>query len=291
MTKSMTGFGKANTQLSDKKIKIEIRSLNSKAFDLNLKIPNYYKEFEHKLRSELSKELERGKIEVYIAIENKKTTTTSSINNTLAKQYYKELNKLAKDLGEKNSNILDLALKMPDVLKAETKKTVASSKEWSSVKKAINEAIKEFQKFRLDEGKVLGKDFKSRITKIDSLLTKIKAADSKRIKNIRTRIKNNLAEVISENKIDKNRFEQEIIFYIEKLDITEEKLRLKTHLNYFIKTLSEKSSGRKLNFISQEIGREINTIGSKANNAEIQQLVVRMKDELEKIKEQLLNVL
>jgi uncharacterized protein (TIGR00255 family) len=291
MIKSMTGFGKSVTEIPGKKITIEIRSLNSKSFDLNLRLPYLYKEKELELRGDLSKQIERGKLDVTIFTESTQETSPVVINKTLAKRYYQELKELSKEIEGEDKNFLSLVLKMPEVMKSEKEIAELDKNEWNQVKGAIGKALEAFQKFRSDEGKVLEKEFKTRIDTIAKLLKDVVSNDAKRIKNIRTRIEKNLDELVEKEKIDKNRLEQELIYYIEKLDITEEKLRLKTHLDYFLKTMQEPSGGRKLGFISQEIGREINTIGSKANDASIQKFVVEMKDELEKIKEQLLNVL
>ncbi len=287
----MTGFGKSVTESPGKKITVEIRSLNSKSLDLNLRIPYLYKEKELELRSELSKQIERGKLDVTVFTESTQETLPVVINKNLAKKYYQEIKILANELDADTTNFLSLVLKMPDVLKPEKEIAELDKNEWIVVKDTINKAIEAFQEFREDEGKVLQKEFETRIETIEDLLKEVVSKDSKRIKNIRSRIEKNLDELFEKEKIDKNRLEQELIYYIEKLDITEEKLRLKTHLDYFLKTMKEPSGGRKLGFIAQEIGREINTIGSKANDANIQQFVVQMKDELEKIKEQLLNVL
>ena len=289
--KSMTGFGKATNEITGKKITVEIRSLNSKQLDLNLRIPYLYKEKELELRTEIAKQIERGKVDVSVFTESTQETIPTTLNKSLAKAYYNELKSLSQELNDTNDNLLSLVVKMPDVLKAERETVELDENEWKEVKATINKAIEAFQKFRIDEGNTLAKEFQSRISKIDSLLKEVISLDEQRVETIKKRIKNNLAEVIDVNKIDQNRFEQELIYYIEKLDITEEKLRLKTHLDYFTSTMLELGSGRKLGFISQEIGREINTIGSKANDASMQKLVVQMKDELEKIKEQLLNVL
>jgi len=286
----MTGFGKAIAEVAGKKVNVEIRSLNSKQLDLNFRIPYIYKEKELELRSEVSKQLERGKVDVSIYLEALQDAVPVAINKTRAKVYYKELQGLSVELNEAQ-NLLPLVLKMPDVMKAEKEIVELDEAEWNGVKKAVDQAIDAFQKFRSDEGNTLEKEFKSRIAIIGSLLQEVVSLDGLRITNIKERIKTNLAEAIDKEKIDQNRFEQELIYYIEKLDITEEKLRLKTHLDYFIVTMEEAAAGRKLGFITQEIGREINTIGSKANDSGIQKLVVQMKDELEKVKEQLLNVL
>jgi uncharacterized protein (TIGR00255 family) len=270
---------------------VEIRSLNSKQLDLNFRIPYIYKEKELELRSEVSKQVERGKVDVSIYLESIQDVMPVAINKTLARFYYNELKSLSEELKEKDQNLLPLVLKMPEVLKGEREIVELDEAEWKEIKKAVDQAIEAFQKFRSDEGRTLAKEFKSRIAIIASLLQEVVKLDGLRITNIKERIKTNLAEAIDKEKIDQNRFEQELIYYIEKLDITEEKLRLKTHLDYFTVTLEELAAGRKLGFITQEIGREINTIGSKANDSAIQKLVVQMKDELEKIKEQLLNVL
>ena len=291
MIKSMTGFGKATSEFSSKKITVEVRSLNSRQLDLNLRMPYSYKENELELRAEISKQIERGKVDITVFTEFLQEALPIAINKTLAKTYYKELKSLAEELNEDTSNLLALTMKMPDVLKVEKEIVELDMEEWKQVKATVDKAIEAFQKFREDEGKTLSDEFEMRIGIIDKLLIDVVAMDASRVENIRTRIKNNIADVIDKEKIDENRFEQELIYYIEKLDITEEKLRLKTHLDYFMEAMKEQGSGRKLGFISQEIGREINTIGSKANDATVQKMVVQMKDELEKIKEQLLNVL
>ncbi|OFY82417.1 MAG: YicC family protein [Bacteroidetes bacterium RIFCSPLOWO2_12_FULL_35_15] len=291
MIKSMTGFGKAVLEIPGKKITVEVRSLNSKQLDLNLRMPYVYKEKELELRSDISKQIERGKVDLSVYTESTQEILPVAINKTLVKTYYKELKSLSEELNEENQNLMALILKMPDVLKAEREVVELDEEEWNQVKLVVNKAIEAFQKFRSDEGKTLAIEFNSRIGIIYELLAEVMSNDAIRVETIRTRIKNNIAELVEKEKIDENRFEQELIYYIEKLDITEEKLRLKTHLDYFIKTMQEPGCGRKLGFISQEIGREINTIGSKANDATIQKMVVQMKDELEKIKEQMLNVL
>ncbi|MEI6489380.1 MAG: YicC/YloC family endoribonuclease [Bacteroidota bacterium] len=291
MIKSMTGFGKASDEFSGKKITVEIRSLNSKQLDLNLRMPYIYKEKELELRGEIAKQIERGKVDISIYTEALQEALPIAINKTLAKAYYTELKALAEELHETKSDLFKLTMQMPDVLKAERELVELNLDEWKLVKETVDKAIEAFQKFRTDEGKILSNEFEMRIGFIVKLLTDVISLDDARVENIRQRIKNNIAELIEKDKIDENRFEQELIYYIEKLDITEEKLRLKTHLDYFTATMKELGSGRKMGFIAQEIGREINTIGSKANDSSIQKLVVQMKDELEKIKEQLLNVL
>jgi len=289
MIKSMTGFGKASQELSDKTINIEIRSLNSKSADISLRLSSGLRNYELELRNEISKQLERGKIDLSIFIESKKAEMPVEINIELAKAYHKQLKNLALELNEPIANVLQQVLKFPDVLKNERKET--DENEWKLIKHCLNSALEELNNFRDIEGLSLKKDFETRISKINICLEEIKTLDLIRINDIKNRIRNNIEDVIGKSNLDENRFEQELIYYIEKLDINEEKVRLKTHLDYFIETCNEKSAGRKLNFISQEIGREINTIGSKANDAQIQKLVVLMKDELEKIKEQANNVL
>ncbi|MGB3948139.1 MAG: DUF1732 domain-containing protein [Bacteroidia bacterium] len=289
--KSMTGFGKAIAEVFGKKVTVEIRSVNSKSMDLNVRMPYLYKEKELELKSEVSKQLERGKVDVTIFTDSLQENLPVAVNKNLLKAYYSELEGVAKEIGAGNAGLLELVLKMPDVMKAEKELQEFNEVEWNEVKKVVFSAIGSFQEFRIQEGTVLALEFMNRIGIISELLLLVEQQDSIRIDNVRSKIKNALAEVIDKEKIDQNRFEQELIYYIEKLDITEEKLRLKTHLDYFLSTMKEPAAGRKLGFIAQEIGREINTIGSKANEANIQKMVVQMKDELEKIKEQLLNVL
>lgn len=285
----MTGFGKAKNEFENKIVSVEIRSLNSKNIDLSLRLSSVYRDKEHELKNEITKLLERGKIDLSIYVENKIEESPIEINTELAKLYYKKIKQLAEELNEPSQNIMSHVLKMPDVLKSERKEP--NEQEWKDIHKVIISAIENLNQFRTDEGKSIKNDFIDRLNIIEKSLENIKTIDSKRISNIKERIRKNLDDVISKDKIDQNRFEQEILYYIEKLDINEEKVRLKTHLDYFNKTMMEPSCGRKLNFIAQEIGREINTIGSKANDAEMQKLVVIMKDELEKIKEQTNNVL
>lgn len=285
----MTGFGKAAKEFSNKTVSVEIRSLNSKNVDLSLRLSSIYRDKEHELKSEVAKLLERGKIDLSVYVESKKQETPVEVNTELAKAYYEKLKQLAIDLNEPQTNLLTQVLKMPDVLKSERKEP--DEEDWKDIHEVIMSAIASLNKFREDEGNSIVKDFEDRLGIISDSLEKIKEHDAARIQTIKDRIRKNLEDVVGTDKIDNNRFEQELIYYIEKLDINEEKVRLKTHLDYFIKTMKEPSGGRKLNFIGQEIGREVNTIGSKANDAEMQKLVVLMKDELEKIKEQTNNVL
>lgn len=289
MIKSMTGFGKAVCEVQNKKITVEARSLNSKQLDLNMRMPGQYRQKELELRTDVSKRVERGKVDISIFYELSEESKTSNINRELVKRYYNELTSLADELHDKNTSYLPLILKMPDIYKAE--KEEPDENEWEQIKSTLDEALNELNKFRMDEGEILGKEFESRIENIKSLLNNIEPLDAQRIIRLRERIKKDISEFVENEKIDQNRFEQELIYYIEKIDFTEEKTRLRAHCDYFLATLKEDSSGRKLGFISQEIGREINTLGSKANDSDIQKMVVQMKDELEKIKEQLLNVL
>lgn len=285
----MTGFGKATKEFEKRTVNVEIRSLNSKGMDLSLRLSNSYRENELELRSEITRLLERGKVDLSIYVESKSVETPVEINSDLAKEYQRKIKQLATDLNEPANDVLYQILKMPDVLKSERREP--DENEWKEIKTVITEAVESLNKFRLQEGKSIEKDFSDHLGVIQTCLNKIIELDKSRIAGIKDRIKGNLNEVIGADKIDNNRFEQELIYYIEKLDINEEKVRLKTHLDYFLTTMKEPSGGRKLNFIAQEIGREINTIGSKANHAEMQKLVVLMKDELEKIKEQTSNVL
>lgn len=288
--KSMTGYGKAVCELPQKKITIELRSLNSRQLDLSLRLPPLYRDKEADLRTEIARNVERGKIDFSLYLEQAGETGQVGINRALALGYYRDLKNLAAELGEEErTNYLSLLVKMPDVLRQD--KAEVGEDEWKLVMKSAHDAIAAFNKFRDDEGKVLAGEFEQRIGIILAKLAEVNAMDPQRSAAIRDRLNRNLEEFIEIEKIDRNRFEQELIYYFEKLDITEEKLRLQTHCEYFLQTMNEPSSGRKLGFISQEIGREINTIGSKANHAGIQKLVVQMKDELEKVKEQLLNVL
>ena len=284
MIQSMTGFGKSVLSLTDKHISIEIKSLNSKSIDINTRIPQAYREKELDFRKLIAEQLLRGKVDFSIFVENTGTQTPSKINPNIVKSYIEQMRAIVDgDLTE----LLKMAVRMPDASQTTTESV--SEEELSAIFEHISLAITDLQTFRIQEGKVLEKDFVLRISNIDSLLQEVQALDSERLALIRERLEKAVADIQS---VDANRFEQELIFYLEKLDITEEKIRLKKHLDYFLETLhSEDSNGRKLSFIAQEIGREINTLGSKANFAPMQQLVVQMKDELEKIKEQVLNVL
>ena len=284
MIQSMTGFGKSVLSLADKHISIEIKSLNSKSIDINTRIPQVYREKELDFRKLIAEQLQRGKVDFSIFIENTGTQTPSKINPNIVKSYIEQMRTIVDgDLTE----LLKMAVRMPDAL--QTTSESISEEELSVIFQHINLAITDLQNFRTQEGKVLEKDFVLRINNINRLLQEVQGLDEERLALIRERLEKAVADI---QNVDTNRFEQELIFYLEKLDITEEKIRLKKHLDYFLETLhSEESNGRKLSFIAQEIGREVNTLGSKANFAPMQQLVVQMKDELEKIKEPVLNVL
>ncbi|GGK39638.1 MULTISPECIES: YicC/YloC family endoribonuclease [Flavobacteriaceae] len=285
MIQSMTGYGKTVLQLPTKKITIELKSLNSKNLDLNIRIPAYYREKELYIRKKLATALVRGKVDFSVFIENNGVELSSKINENVVKEYMHQLRKI---VDSNEVELLKMAVKLPDSLKTEREEL--DEKEWAQINVAIENTIDEITTYRIDEGKVLLEDFVLRISIIEDLLEKVVEIDPKRIEQVKEKLRKSIAEL--ETNIDQNRFEQELIYYIEKLDITEEKVRLKNHLDYFKKALkSDDSNGKKLGFITQEIGREINTIGSKSNFAPMQKLVVQMKDELEKIKEQNLNVL
>ncbi len=288
----MTGFGKAQAEYEGKKISVETRSLNSKQADISLRLPAIYKEKELILRQIISKKMVRGKIELSLWIEGNDADKKSKINGAAVREYYRQLQQIAEEMDYTigNEQMLQTIMRIPDVMK--TERPELDKKEWELVLETSQKAIEELMSFRAQEGAALEKDLRRRIELIRSYLVEIVPYETKRIETIRTRMHNNLEEYVNKKSMDENRFEQEIIFYIEKLDITEEKVRLVNHCAYFEETCdTTQAAGKKLGFISQEIGREINTIGSKANHAEIQKKVVQMKDELEKIKEQLLNIL
>jgi uncharacterized protein (TIGR00255 family) len=289
MIRSMTGFGSANAEYKTKAISIDIKSLNSKYFDLNLRLPSEYRDKDLELRTELARELERGKIEVIISLEAGETEPATSINKLAFEKYYKELKVLDKKFKLGATDFLNVILRLPDAVI--TPEERLDEKEWTLIRKTLDKAVKAFHNFRDKEGKFMEADLKDRIAAIEKSLKRIDETDGARIENLRKRMQDNLNEYFSSENIDKNRFEQELLFYIEKMDISEEKVRLRSHCEYFISTMKENSNGKKLGFISQEMGREINTLGAKANDASIQKLVVEMKDELEKIKELLMNVL
>lgn len=285
MIKSMTGYGKSVLQLPTKKISIEIKSLNSKNLDINARMPSLYREKELTIRKLIANKLQRGKIDFNLFMEMTGEETSSQINKPVVKEYIKQL---AEVIDGDRTELLKMAIRLPDAVM--TERDDIDEDEWQKISNAVDESISKIQNYRLDEGKVLKSDFEKRITNISQLLEKVIEMDPERIDGVRARLEKGIADI--KEKVDENRFEQELVYYIEKFDITEEKVRLKNHLEYFLKSLnSPDSNGKKLGFISQEIGREINTIGSKSNYAPMQKLVVQMKDELEKIKEQLLNVL
>lgn len=285
MIQSMTGYGKTVLQLPERKITVEIKSLNSKNLDINVRIPAYYREKELEIRKQIALETTRGKIDFSIYIEENGSKTNSKINKNIVSEYINQLKNIATG---RDIDFLEMAIRLPDALK--TEKEELNEQEWQHIQKAIEKTLKELVAYRKDEGKALLTDFEKRIKNIQALLKKVSETDPERVIKIKEKLKKSISEI--KEKADENRFEQELIYYIEKIDITEEKVRLKNHLEYFMLELkSIKSNGKKLGFISQEIGREINTIGSKANYAPMQKLVVQMKDELEKIKEQSLNVL
>lgn len=282
----MTGFGKSLLQLADKKIIIEIKSLNSKAIDLNTRIAQAYKEKELTLRKLISDTLERGKIDFTLTVENTSASSTSTLNAPVVRGYIEQMRAISPN--GPDVEFLKMAVRMPDALTTPVEEV--DEREFAQIEEQLVLALKQLQEFRSSEGAILQKDFELRIRNIQQLLTQVEALDTERLAAIRSRMERAVEEI--RDRVDENRFEQELIFYLEKLDITEEKVRLANHLNYFLTTLEEpQSNGRKLGFIAQEIGREINTLGSKANHAQMQQIVVLMKNELEKIKEQVLNIL
>lgn len=287
----MTGFGLISQDLGNVKYTVEIKSLNSKFLELSVKLPRIFSEKEFELRNECSRLIERGKVNLAINIEqNEAKNAALGIDVNLLQQYLEQLKEVSVKTGQQADNLLQLALGLPDVMKYTEEK--ASEDEWKTVAHLFKKTVEAFQQFRLDEGSVLENDLKLRIGIILENLEKVVVEEPVRIITIKERLNNFLADAVGKENVDQNRFEQELIYYIDKLDITEEKIRLKTHCDYFLETLkSADANGKKLGFIAQEIGREVNTLGSKANNATIQKLVVGMKEELEKIKEQLLNVL
>lgn len=289
----MTGFGKAELAYLDKTIHAEIRSLNSqKGIDLSLKFTTQFREQEHALRNLIAERLLRGKIDVYITIEKADHTPEVLLNKRIIKAYYQELRQIAEEIGAPQDNLLATVLGLPEV--AEGGAEESDEQEWKAIVEAILLAIDDLDRFRGGEGRTIAEDMMQRIELISRYAAEVQQVDKTRIEEIRLRLKNNVEAVIGKDKIDPNRLEQELIYYIEKLDVTEELVRLRAHCNYIrqaIEDTKEQQKGRRLNFISQEIGREINTLGSKANHAKMQKLVVNMKDELEKIKEQIGNVL
>lgn len=285
MIQSMTGFGKASLQLPTKKITVEIKSLNSKGLDLNVRMPSAFREMELGLRNKIAQKLERGKVDFSLFVEVTGEETSSKINVPIVKAY---INQMKEVVNGDETELLKMAVRMPDALKTEREEI--DENDWKTIEGIIEQALDNIYSFRVSEGVSLEKEFLLRIGNIMSLMNETVALDSERIENVKNRLRLAIDEL--KVNVDENRFEQELIFYLEKMDITEEKVRLENHLNYFIETLAgTEANGRKLGFIGQEMGREINTMGSKSNHAQMQKLVVQMKDELEKIKEQVLNVL
>ena len=286
MIQSMTGFGKATLQLPTKKITVEIKSLNSKGLDLNTRMPSVFREMELGLRNQLSARLERGKIDFSLYVEITGEETSSKINVPIVRGYINQMKAVIPNADE--TELMKMAVRMPDALKTEREEI--DENEWKKIQTVIDEALENIAQFRKDEGVSLEREFLHRIANIMALMNNAVSYDAERVETVKTRLRNALDE-LKEN-VDENRFEQELIFYLEKYDITEEKVRLENHLNYFIETIAgTEANGRKLGFITQEMGREINTMGSKSNHTEMQKLVVMMKDELEQAKEQLLNAL
>lgn len=292
MVKSMTGFGKATVESGNKKIVIEVKSLNSKQLDLNLRLPNLYKEKEMEIRSMVKDRLERGKVDMNIYFDSAEGEKTVSINRTVVMQYFNQMLEISDQLGiqtDKNE-LLQTVMRFPDTLQVKAEEL--ADEEWLALQTGIEQALQAIDTFRIQEGKALIKDIGHRIELIQQLAAQVPQFEVKRVETIRQKLAEKIDEWTDVKNIDQNRFEQEIIYYLEKLDITEEKVRLANHCKYFLETVDkEEAPGRKIGFIAQEIGREINTMGSKANDHDIQKLVVKMKDELEKIKEQSLNVL
>jgi uncharacterized protein (TIGR00255 family) len=286
MIQSMTGFGKATLQLPTKKVTVEVKSLNSKGLDLNARMPSLYREMELGLRTQLATKLERGKVDFSIYIESTAEQTSTKVNVPIVKAYINQLREVYPAADE--TELMKMAVRMPDTMKTEREEIDPT--EWSKIQVVIEEAVQNILKFRQDEGQSLEKEFQLRIGNIRQYMEEALALDPERVQAIKDRLQTAIAELAVN--VDENRFEQELIYYLEKLDITEEKVRLTNHLDYFLETINgTEANGRKLGFITQEMGREINTMGSKSNHAQMQKLVVQMKDELEKIKEQVLNVL
>ncbi|MCF2659514.1 MAG: YicC/YloC family endoribonuclease [Parabacteroides sp.] len=290
MIQSMTGFGKVTAELSSKKVTVEVKSLNSKQLDLSTRIPSIYREKEMEVRSLLLQKLERGKVEFNIYIESTDKSMVTQINASAMADYYRQIVEVSTQLGIALPNdLLSTLLRMPDVIKTDTAE--ADEAEWNEVRGLVEQAIQHLIDFRVQEGVMLQRLFEQKIRNIAALLEQVSVYEVERVEKIKSRIKDNLQKLADQD-YDKNRFEQEMIYYIEKLDVNEEKTRLDNHLKYFLTTMQEgHGQGKKLGFIAQEMGREINTLGSKSNHAEMQKIVVQMKDELEQIKEQVLNVL
>lgn len=291
MIRSMTGFGSASIQVGNKTILAEIKSVNSKFFDLSLRLPSAFREKELEIRAELNRTIERGKVECTVSIESPEAQRRASFNVDLLKAYHEELKNVQRSLNiQDGTDMLRTLLTMPDVMV--TEKNGMSEEDWNTLQQVLANAVKSFDSFRKKEGATLKVDLEQRIKAIQENMAKLEPFEKNRIEQVRKKLQTSLEEFIQVSEIDRNRFEQELIYYLEKLDITEEKVRLSSHCTYFLKTMNEEvSSGKKLSFIAQEIGREINTIGSKSNEAAMQMIVVDMKDDLEKVKEQVLNII
>lgn len=291
MIQSMTGFGKATGEFNGKKIVVEIKSLNSKQMDISTRISGVYREKEIEIRNEVSQSLERGKIDVSLYIDNSGKDSITQINPILFESYYQQIKSLANQNSlELPTNWFEIILRLPEVMKTETAEL--DEQEWMVVKGLITQSLAAIKNYRAQEGKTLEKVFRERITDIRNLLIAIEPFEAGRVEKIKAKLEENLQNISEKFDYDKNRLEQELIFYIEKLDVNEEKVRLNAHLDYFLQIMeTENSPGKKLGFITQEIGREINTLGSKSNHSEMQKIVVLMKDNLEQIKEQVLNIL
>ncbi|MCF2443841.1 YicC family protein [Dyadobacter sp. CY345] len=295
MLRSMTGYGVANIESESINVTVEIKTLNSKFLDIYCRVPRNYSEREIEIRNLVTQSLERGKVEVSLTVQPVgKAIATTAVNRPLVKAYFSDLSETANDLGfaGDSTDLLRMALQMPNAYNTESVSETNRDNDWAQIKEAVFEALKKCNIFREQEGKMTADKFADYIGTISSLLEDVKEQDKLRIPAVRERLEKQVRDLLSDDNFDPNRFEQELIYYIEKFDISEEKIRLENHLNYFKETLqSPESNGKKLNFIAQEIGREINTIGSKANDSGIQRFVVQMKDELEKIKEQTMNII
>jgi uncharacterized protein (TIGR00255 family) len=290
MLKSMTGYGSAKGTVGTQSVTVEIRSLNSKYLELNVRLPLQFRDKELEIRADVGKLLERGKADLNVSIDNNELAKRSTVNKEIFLAYYEDLKSLATETGMSDDNMLDAILKLPAVLNSE--KSEMDEAQWKQLKALIQSAVEQFNLFRSNEGNVLEQDVTQRLNAIENAVPQLEQYEQARIESVRARLHKSVNELKDQLNIDTNRFEQELIYYIEKLDISEEKVRLKSHCDYFLQTMNSKeANGKKLGFITQEIGREINTIGSKANDANMQRIVVEMKDELEKLKEQLANVL
>lgn len=291
MMKSMTGYGKAECELPNKKITIEVKSLNSKQLDINTRIPGLYKEKDISIRKLISDILGRGKVEFSMYLESLGEESNATINGAVVRDYYQQLNSVRKELGiDESQSLLDIVMRLPDTVKVEREEL--DEEEWKQIIAKVKKALLNLDEFRIQEGDALYKDIEANIQNIQNLLPDVEPFEKERLDKVKERILDNLKELEASDSVDNNRLEQEMIYYLEKLDINEEKVRLANHCIYFLETMKlNEPVGKKLGFIAQEIGREINTMGSKANHAEIQKIVIQMKDSLERVKEQTLNVL